>query len=112
EGMLMGLAQAVDALERAGVQPKRILLIGGAAANPAVRGIAATIFNVPVHVPPAGEYVADGAARQAAWVLSGAANPPEWRSADAQQIALDDVEVNAAVREQYELAQEAMYRLP
>ena len=29
-------------------------------------------------VPQPGEYVADGAARQAAWVLSGAEAPPEW----------------------------------
>jgi xylulokinase len=29
-------------------------------------------------VPPAGEYVADGAARQAAWLLSGAELPPVW----------------------------------
>jgi xylulokinase len=31
-----------------------------------------------VAVPPPGEYVADGAARQAAWVLSGQAAPPSW----------------------------------
>ena len=34
-------------------------------------------FGLPVSCTP-GEYVADGAARQAAWVLSGAAAPPEW----------------------------------
>jgi xylulokinase len=31
-----------------------------------------------VLVPPPGEYVADGAARQAAWVLSGADAAPDW----------------------------------
>ncbi len=112
EGMLMGLAQAVDALERAGVQPQRILLIGGAVANPAVRRIAATVFTVPVHVPAIGEYVADGAARQAAWILSGDLTPPDWRIADIQQIALDDAAPNVAIREQYEEAQEALYGLP
>jgi xylulokinase len=29
-------------------------------------------------VPEPGEYVADGAARQAAWVLSGDTEPPHW----------------------------------
>jgi xylulokinase len=31
-----------------------------------------------VTVPPAAEYVALGAARPAAWALSGAAGPPDW----------------------------------
>jgi xylulokinase len=29
-------------------------------------------------VPQPGEYVADGAARQAAWALLGGATPPQW----------------------------------
>jgi xylulokinase len=32
-------------------------------------------------VPPAGEYVADGAARQAAWALAGTPTPPVWERA-------------------------------
>ena len=48
EGMLCGLADAVDALGDVGVQPKRVLLIGGGAVNPAVASIAATLFPVPV----------------------------------------------------------------
>ena len=32
-------------------------------------------------VPPPGEYVADGAARQAAWALSGLPEPPQWSAA-------------------------------
>ena len=34
------------------------------------------MFKAPIEVPPAGEYVADGAARQAAWVLLG--ELPTW----------------------------------
>jgi xylulokinase len=34
----------------------------------------------PVQVPTPGEYVALGAARQAAWVLSRADSPPRWLS--------------------------------
>ena len=45
-----------------------MLLIGGGAKSEALRRIAPAVFGVPVVVPPAGEYVADGAARQAAYV--------------------------------------------
>jgi xylulokinase len=78
EGMLNGLADGLDALTSAGVPAERILLIGGGARSAAVRQIAPAIFGLPVVVPPAGEYVADGAARQAAWALSGADSPPSW----------------------------------
>jgi xylulokinase len=78
EGMLCGLAEAVDALVAQGVRPARILLIGGAAASPGVRAVAPGLFGVPVHVPAAAEYVAEGAARQAAWCLSGEDEPPAW----------------------------------
>jgi len=76
EGMLAGLADAVDALVRQGVAINRIFLVGGAAKNPAVGEIASALFGREVIIPPAGEYVADGAARQAAWALLGEA--PEW----------------------------------
>ena len=59
---------------------ERLLLIGGGARNDAVRRIAPAVFGLPVVVPVAGEYVADGAARQAAWTLSGTAEPPTWQS--------------------------------
>jgi len=78
EGMLCGLVDAVDALEKLGVNVKRIILIGGAAKNPAVSQIAAALFGREVLVPPAGEYVANGAARQAAWALLGGASAPIW----------------------------------
>ena len=76
EGMLAGLADAVDALVALGVGVNRILLIGGAAKNPAVPAIASALFGREVLVPPAGEYVADGAAKQAAWALLG--RLPTW----------------------------------
>jgi xylulokinase len=78
EGMLCGLADGLDALVAAGVPVERILLVGGGARAAAVRRIAPEVLGRPVAVPPPGEYVADGAARQAAWVLSGAAKPPQW----------------------------------
>jgi xylulokinase len=76
EGMLAGLADAVDSLVALGVGINRILLIGGAAKNPAVPVIASALFGREVLVPPAGEYVANGAAKQAAWALLG--QMPTW----------------------------------
>lgn len=78
EGMLCGLADAVDALVAEGAAVRRVLLVGGGAASEAVREIAPVVFGHPVSVPPPDEYVARGAARQAAWVLSEAAEPPAW----------------------------------
>jgi xylulokinase len=55
EGMLSGLADAVQALVDLGVDVKRILIIGGAAKNPAVGQIASALFGRPVLIPPAVE---------------------------------------------------------
>ncbi len=70
EGMLRGLAAGLDALRDLGVPIRRALLIGGAAQSEAVRRIAPDVLGVPVEVPAPGEYVALGAARQAAAVLA------------------------------------------
>ena len=78
EGMLCGLVDAVDALEKLGVGVQRILLIGGAAKNPGVAPIASALFGREVLIPPAGEYVADGAAKQAAWALLDGTSAPRW----------------------------------
>ena len=63
---------------RAGRTAGRVLLIGGGARSEAVRRLAPGIFGVPVLVPAAEEYVALGAARQAAWALAGTPEPPPW----------------------------------
>lgn len=108
EGMMCGLADAVDALIAVGVTPRRVMLIGGAAANRAVAEVAATLFDVPVVVPAPGEYVADGAARQAAWVLSGESEPPRWSGAlnEAPEFTGERV---PHVRDQYRSARLAMH---
>jgi len=85
EALLCSLADAVDLLtDMTGEPARRILLVGGAAGNPAVHAIAPAILGAPVTVPAAGEYVALGAARQAAWALSGAAEPPSWTPPPAE----------------------------
>lgn len=109
EGMMCGLAEAVDALMAVGVEPRRVLLIGGAAANSAVLEVAATVFTVPVEVPPPGEYVANGAARQAAWVLAETAEPPRWPSAGDSRTVGREPEPIALVREQYAAARRSIY---
>ncbi len=78
EGMLCNLVGGVEGLREHGVTVDRILLIGGAAASRAVREIAPGLFGAPVVVPQPAEYVGVGAARQAAWALSGHDTPPEW----------------------------------
>ena len=69
EGMLSGLGAGLEALRALGVPIERALLIGGGAQSEAVRVIAPLVLGVPVEVPAPGEYVALGAARQAASVL-------------------------------------------
>ncbi|HZE38917.1 MAG TPA: xylulose kinase, partial [Stackebrandtia sp.] len=64
-----------------------VLLIGGAGASAAVRRIAPEVFGTDVDVPASGEYVALGAARQAAWALSGGQSPPQWMDADTERFA-------------------------
>ena len=86
EGMLCGLADAVDALAGNGVPVARIVLIGGGARNQAVCRIAPAIFGRPVTVPDPAEYVAIGAARQAAWTLRQTAEPPDWGAGERRML--------------------------
>ena len=82
EGLLCGLADGLDALSAQGAQVRRVLLVGGGARSQAVARIAPAVLGHPVVVPPPGEYVADGAARQAAWALAASRGPvpgpPQW----------------------------------
>ncbi|WP_457962660.1 FGGY family carbohydrate kinase [Arthrobacter sp. D1-29] len=72
EGVVCSLADGLAALQAQGVQARRIILIGGGAQSPAVQQAASQLLGLPGIVPAPGEYVADGAARQAAAVLTGA----------------------------------------
>lgn len=70
EGMLRGLGAGLDALRDLGIPLERALLIGGGAQSEAVRRIAPEVIGLPVEVPDPGEYVALGAARQAARIIA------------------------------------------
>lgn len=98
EGMICGLADAVDAVRALGTPVERIILVGGAARSRAVREIASAVLGLPVSVPEPGEYVARGAARQAAWVLAGGAEPPVW---PLSGVVSTEVEPTPSVRSRY-----------
>jgi xylulokinase len=90
EGLLCSLADAVDHLAAATRSPvRRVVLVGGGARNEAVRAIAPAVLGVDVDVPAPGEYVARGAARQAAWALAGTPAPPPWPLADVRRYTAD-----------------------
>ncbi|MBE4737790.1 MULTISPECIES: FGGY family carbohydrate kinase [Streptomyces] len=108
EGMLCGLADALDVLRGRGVDVRRIFLLGAAAELPAVQAAAPALFGVQVVVPQPADYAAVGAARQAAWALGvsqGALDPrtpPMWPGAAAQVLEPgDELAVGQAVRQQY-----------
>jgi xylulokinase len=78
EGLLSSMAYCIDRITAHGVDVNRIILVGGGARSGAVRKIAPALWGAPVHVPTPAEYVALGAARQAAWTLSQNESPPVW----------------------------------
>src|SRR3954470_9702976 len=109
KGMLCALADGLDALTGQGAQANRIVLVGGGAKSEAVRRIAPELFGLPVLVPPPGEYVADGAARQAAWVTEGGDLPPTWSAETPEVYEATGVPL---IRAQYAAAQDAVIDRP
>lgn len=84
EGLLCLLGVGIEAQRAQGVAIDRVTLIGGGAQSAAVRELASAILGVDVEVPNPAQYVALGAARQAAWVASGAEQPPEWNVVESE----------------------------
>ncbi|MCO1581057.1 xylulokinase [Crossiella sp. SN42] len=103
EGMLCGLADGLSALRAQGVEVRRVLLVGGAARSAAVRAVAPGLFAAPVEAPDPAEYVALGAARQAAWAVSGSAEPPSW-TVRAEPCPSANLDAYAEVRAAYSAA--------
>jgi xylulokinase len=102
EGMLCGLADALDVLRGRGVVVRRVFLVGTVAHAPVVQQVAPLLFGVPVVVPAPGDYAARGAARQAAWALAGGPQPPQWPLPGATvHEAEEDLAVGTAVRQQF-----------
>lgn len=103
EGLLCSLADCLDALVAQGSTVDRILLTGGGAASEAVRRLAPAVLGRPVHVPAPREYVARGAARQAAWVLAGEPDPPAW---DVPTVAVLEADPAPEIRLRYSAARD------
>ncbi len=102
--MLCGLADGIDALERQGARVDRVVLVGGGARSGGRPAIAPTVLGRPVHAPAPAEHVALGAARQAAWVLSGSDRPPSWAAGGTQAY---DAPYAPDIRNRYAVAREA-----
>ncbi|GFE40013.1 FGGY family carbohydrate kinase [Streptomyces tubercidicus] len=130
EGMLCGLADALDVLRGRGMAVRRVFLLGAAAELFAVQAVAPALFGVPVVVPQPAEYAALGAARQAAWAWgvahgtlgpaggaeSGAGggsawvDPPQWPAAASQIFEPgEELAVGQAVRQQYAAVRDESY---
>ncbi|MEY9488734.1 xylulokinase [Streptomyces calvus] len=62
EGMLCGLADALDVLRGRGVEVRRVFLLGPTAELPAVQAAAPSLFGAQVVVPAPADYAAIGAA--------------------------------------------------
>ena len=102
EGLLSSMAYCIDKITAHGVDVHRIIVVGGGARSEAVRRIAPALWGAPVQVPTPAEYVALGAARQAAWTLSQDDSPPQWSSG---MTATYTAEPTPHVLEQYRAAQ-------
>jgi xylulokinase len=73
------LADCLDVLRELAVPVEQVMLIGGGAKSAALRAVLPGTLGMPVTVPEVREYVALGAARQAAWAATG--RLPEWSRA-------------------------------
>ena len=96
EGLLCSQRDCLELIRSLGAEISRILLIGGGAKSKAIRTLAPSVFGMDVTRPTTDEYVAIGAARQAAWVLSGETEPPAW------QLTIDGVETDEPTEAVYE----------
>jgi xylulokinase len=85
EGLLASIEYCIEQIKRQGVAVARVIMVGGGARSP-----------VPA------EYVALGAARQAAWTLSQAGAPPTWSVGATESYT---AEPTPAVIDRYRIAQ-------
>ena len=101
EGVVCNLLAGADHLPAG---DGRVLLVGGGARSRAYRQVVADLLGRPVHVPDADELVAQGAALQAAAVLTGAPFDEiadAWELGRSTVVEPDDRVDAAAIREAY-----------
>jgi xylulokinase len=105
EGLLGLLGAAMEGMRRQGVVINRVVLVGGGARSQSIREVAPQVWGLPVQVPESGDDVADGAARQAAWVLGGDDEPPDWKS---RRTTVHTAAHNPALQHSYDEAARAV----
>lgn len=104
EGLLCSMSFGLSAIESTtGARYTRIIMIGGASVNQAVQECARSVFDLPIVVPSVAEYVARGAAAQAAWALNG--KKPNWPLKLEKSL---DPTYDPVVFQQYDLAAKKM----
>jgi xylulokinase len=101
EGVLWSLAYGLQTLQQQAARISRITLTGGGAQSEAVREIARAVFGLPIATTEPFESVAVGAARQAAWALTG--DLPDWPVpyVDEQEPTTADLAAAAEINERY-----------
>ncbi|MDX1892875.1 xylulokinase [Mycolicibacterium sp. 050158] len=105
EGLLASIAYCIERIAQQGVHVGRVIMVGGGARSEAVRRVASAVLGMPVHVPTPAEYVALGAARQAAWTLSRRAAPPAWSAGKTDELLPYTADPTPVVLDQYRAAQ-------
>jgi xylulokinase len=99
EGMLASQVVMLDALKGCDIPINRLFLIGGAAESSAVQKVLTQIVDIPILVPEPAEYVAKGAAMQAAAALT--AEFPLW---EVRVEEIPDATTEYVIMEQHEAA--------
>ena len=78
EGLACLMRGALEALRGGGISVNDAMLIGGGAQSETLNQILADVLEIPISVPRTSEYVARGAARQAAVVAGIPENTNSW----------------------------------
>jgi xylulokinase len=104
ESVLWSLAFGTEVLAEQTGSIDRITLTGGAAQSAAVQQIAAAVFGLPITITEPFESVAVGAARQAAWALTG--ELPHWKVPVVREIepTSEDLAAHQEIAERYRSA--------
>lgn len=99
EGLACLLRGALDFVRSTGATVDSLLLVGGGAKSAAMRDILPAIMGVPIEVPEPGEYVALGAAFQAARIVDNDIQPWPLRIVDRLEPTRDDSAIYDRYRE-------------
>lgn len=99
EALACSLRHALDLTRATGARIDKLLLVGGGAKSAALRDILPAILGIPVEVPTPGEYVALGAAFQAARVVDSSFAPWDIEIEDRLEVSRDDSFIYKRYRE-------------